>query len=232
MAFPGTATAIAAGKVKNISQPKEAPDSSASLRSSMKEVESNFFVPTDSAEHKLIDMDPDLTFICKAFRVDDRTRLWMSAFDARNLEEFAMMTDSDLSEMVLTAARYGRPLPPMQIRKLDVLVVWARELLEEAAVAEENCRSLMEYESLPSKEAAKGAVGPEEQIFGQGSFCDTKAKMSDMKCYLIPSNWQDRFNEDFPKLKIRLKERGDTTTDSNWTMRFLSFRWIFCGYSK
>ena len=46
-------------------------------------------------------------------------------------------------------------------------------------------------------------------------------------CY-IPSDWEDRFYRDLPRLKKELKQMGDESNVSNWADGFLSLRWLFC----
>ena len=73
----------------------------------------------------------DMTFLCDAFRISRGVRRALWAFDARTLEDFSLMTTDDFREMIVDATRKGLQIPPLQQRKLSVLLEWARRLAEE-----------------------------------------------------------------------------------------------------
>ena len=63
---------------------------------------------------------------------------------------------------------------------------------------------------------------------GKSNMARYKASLrKDGICY-IPSDWEDRFYRDLPRLKKELKQLGDKSNVSNWTDGVLSLRWLFC----
>eukprot|EP00584_Thalassiosira_punctigera_P016885 CAMPEP_0172562422 /NCGR_PEP_ID=MMETSP1067-20121228/96788_1 /TAXON_ID=265564 ORGANISM="Thalassiosira punctigera, Strain Tpunct2005C2" /NCGR_SAMPLE_ID=MMETSP1067 /ASSEMBLY_ACC=CAM_ASM_000444 /LENGTH=105 /DNA_ID=CAMNT_0013352635 /DNA_START=75 /DNA_END=389 /DNA_ORIENTATION=- len=83
---------------------------------------------SSSPEHEG-DIEPprlhrDMRLICDALRVSERTRYALRSADAAALEDFSLMTDEDFADMVVSQARTGEPLPPLQQRKLWVLLSW------------------------------------------------------------------------------------------------------------
>lgn len=73
----------------------------------------------------------DMNVLCDAFRLSNNTRFALAAYDATTIEDFAFMTDSDFQGMVLSTSHIGRPIPPLQQRKVMVLLDWARALIDE-----------------------------------------------------------------------------------------------------
>ena len=72
----------------------------------------------------------DLRLICDNFRISEQSRYRLREWDAASLEDFCLMTDEDYADFILSSARTtGKPIPPLQQRKLRVLLVWARTLV-------------------------------------------------------------------------------------------------------
>ena len=71
--------------------------------------------------------------LAQGMRLSLETQHALVAYDAATLEDFCLMTQADFSSMVATDARLGRPIPPLQQRKLKILLAWCHELLHEHA---------------------------------------------------------------------------------------------------
>ena len=155
--------------------------------------------------------------ICEVFRVNERTTLALRCFDAATLEDFSLMTDEDFADLILLAARDGAPLPPLQQRKLRVLLNWARRL--------------------PVREDGEGAV-PDDSPRAEGYEMkdgedDPKYKASARsrrEGSAVPRDWETRFYNDLPELRKELRTMGSERRGriSNWVNEILSLKWLFC----
>ena len=139
------------------------------------------------------------------------------------LEDFCLMTDEDFADLILTQARIGRPIPPLQQRKLRVILTWIQSLAkaENLDKAEEEVLSsptTAEGVELSESQDIKGAKYQVKPRKGSGTF--------------IPATWEDTFYKDLPGLRKELKHLGEQRTTSNWANGFLSLRWMFCGYNE
>jgi hypothetical protein len=177
-------------------------------------------------------LEPDMLLICDAFRLNESTRLALSEYDARTLEDFAFMTETDFQGMLVSASRLSRPLCPLQQRKVSVLLWWVHELVQDSRpFAEES-----EHEKSPpflqrlfnpfADRVRKSAVlspitsGP------------SKTREVHDKNVIIPPDWEKKFYRDLPLLKRKLKQEGET---EHWSLVgdfFMTIRWIACGYTR
>ena len=156
--------------------------------------------------------------ICEVFRVNDRTTHALRCFDAATLEDFALMTDEDFADLILTAARDGAPLPPLQQRKVRVLLNWARRL--------------------PIREEGEGSVpadspraeGYEVKQDGEDDPKYKSSARSRREGCAVPRDWETRFYNDLPRLREELRKMGSEGRGrmSNWANEILSFKWLFC----
>ena len=142
---------------------------------------------TTSATLREPQLDEDMIVLSEAFHLDENTQSMLAQYDARTVEDFCLMTPEDLDLLVQDAAYSNRPLPPLQIRKVQVLREWAHNLADQSARQAE-LQALCTY--------ATGIVS--EQPRGQYAS-------------LIPHDWATQFREDLPRLKQMLKERGQRT---------------------
>mmetsp|Transcript_22307 Transcript_22307/g.38285 ORF Transcript_22307/g.38285 Transcript_22307/m.38285 type:complete len:202 (-) Transcript_22307:569-1174(-) len=161
----------------------------------------------------------DMRLICDVFRISEQSRYALRNFDAATLDDFSLMTDEDYADLIVTQARIGAPLPPLQQRKLRVLLSWAQSLPKIDKVETDV--------SSPNK--AEGFELKESKRECNGNILKASYKASPRKegGAFIPSDWENRFYTDLPRLRKELRQMGGTT--SNWASEFLSFRWIFCG---
>jgi hypothetical protein len=127
--------------------------------------------------------------------------------------DFSFMTDQDFADMVLMRARLTMPIPPLQQRKLRVLLNWARSIQIETKA----CNT-----SSPPPNDSEG--------FEVGKSNKARFKLSLRKddIQYIPNDWEDIFYRDLPRLKQELKQMGGNSNVSNWANDFLSLRWLFC----
>lgn len=128
------------------------------------------------------------------------------------------MTESDFIDLITTRARLGYPLPPFQQRKLNVLRNWVQSLpVAEAAVAP------VQSEGFEVKESLTSGAGEE--------FKYRNSVKKDVGRH-TPSDWEDRFYRDLPRLRKELREAGNERHGflhvSNFFMDLLSLRWLLC----
>jgi len=109
------------------------------------------------------------------------------------------MTYDDFDELVLTEARMGRPICPLQQRKLRVLLEWARSLAT---------RGDLGKSGFEGNENNDGAVKPGGKI--------------------IPADWKRRFYSDLPSLREKLQKLGEPKLQSDWVTKFASWIFCDC----
>jgi len=155
----------------------------------------------------------DMRMICDYFRISEQSRHALRSFDCTVLEDFSFMTDEDFAEMVLSRARMNKPIPPLQQRKLRVLLNWVRSIQIET----NSCDT-----SSPPPNASEG--------FEVGKSNTARYKVSVRKDDIsyIPNDWEDKFYRDLPRLKKELKQMGGESNVSDWANGYLSLRWLFC----
>ena len=95
--------------------------------------------PADEKDIEPPRLHRDMRLICDCFRISDQSRYALRSFDASTLEDFSLMTDDDFADLVVTHARIGKPIPPLQQRKIRVLLTWVQKLanVENLEVGEE-----------------------------------------------------------------------------------------------
>lgn len=158
----------------------------------------------------------DMKLICDVFRISEQSRHALRTFDCTVLEDFSFMTDEDFADMIVSRARLNTPIPPLQQRKLHVLLKWVRSI---QLVEHDACEALMPP---PVNESEGFEVNRSNKARYKVS-----VRKDDNICY-IPSDWEDRFYKDLPRLKRELKQMGGSSNASNWANNFLSLRWLFC----
>jgi hypothetical protein len=85
-----------------------------------------------------------MTVLADGMNLDQNARNLLAAYDSKTLEDFYLMTDSDYSSLVNRAKARKHPLPPLQIRKIQMLRRWMREVVDDNIYEHEetNNRSL------------------------------------------------------------------------------------------
>jgi hypothetical protein len=147
-------------------------------------------------------LGPDMAVLAETLNLDLNTRTMLAYYDARTLEDFCLMADADLEDLVSKARSMSRALPPLQIRKVEVLREWVRDLMKP-----------IDDSHLPA-----WAKQPKP----------TRASRN--KATLIPKDWKARFKRDLPTIKESLRRRGESPpTTPPWQSFILSYRNILCG---
>ena len=205
----------------------------------------------------LIDLDDDMEFLCQTMRINDNTRVLLTYFDAGTVEDFALMTPFDFRAMMEHSARFGRPFPPLQQRKVAVLSKWLREMMQQTC-RRHNRGPFVEKEGVDVSEFRRFTISAKnrresecrqakkgDDHDGSDSTSDTtddiemmtssqrfQANKDDEIYSLLPPNWKEEFQTDLPRLKANLCKEGEER--SRWsacTEAVLSLRWIISGHN-
>jgi hypothetical protein len=73
-------------------------------------------------------LGPNMMILADGLRLDKNTQLLLAYYDARTLDDFSCMTEDDFDALKLSAEALDRTLPPLQIRKVQILLEWVRNL--------------------------------------------------------------------------------------------------------
>lgn len=141
----------------------------------------------------------DVKLICNEFGITEQSKYALRRYDATKLEDFCLMTDDDFDELVLTEARMGRPICPLQQRKLRVLLEWARSLATTGNLGKSG------FEGTENNDGADNPGGK-----------------------IIPANWESRFYSDLPSLRKKLQKLGEPKLQSDWVTKFASLIFCDC----
>jgi hypothetical protein len=89
-------------------------------------------------------LNKDMTVLADGMNLDQNARNLLAAYDSKTLEDFYLMSDSDFSSLVHRSRSHKHPLPPLQIRKVQMLRRWMKELVDDNINENEdtNSRSL------------------------------------------------------------------------------------------
>ena len=218
---PSTTTTNSDGQSK--AKMKSMLSAEKKLKKEIKSHQHKSSAPTDVNDIEPPRLHRDMRLICDIFRISEQSRYALRSFDAATLEDFCLMTDEDFADLILTQARIGRPIPPLQQRKLRVILTWIQSL----AKAENLDKA--EEEVLSSPTTAEGVELSESQDIKAAKYQVKPRKGSGT---FIPATWEDTFYKDLPGLRKELKHLGEQRTTSNWANGFLSLRWMFCGYNE
>ena len=162
-----------------------------------------------------------MRLVCDCFRVSEETRYALRSFDAATLDDFSLMTDEDFADLVVRMACLGKPLPPLQQRKVSVLLRWAQSL---------PAMELGELEATSPNKAEGFEVAERGGNSDNVDVLKARYKASPRKGDgTLPANWELQFYRDLPRLRTELRELGRRRPFSNWATEFLSLRWVFCG---
>jgi hypothetical protein len=72
-----------------------------------------------------------MNVLADGMNLDRNTRCLLAAFDSSTLEDFYLMSNADFSELVSRAKARNSPLPPLQIRKIQMLRRWIKEVVDD-----------------------------------------------------------------------------------------------------
>ena len=76
-------------------------------------------------------LEKDMTYIADGMNLDRNARFLLAAFDAKTLEDFYLMSDTDFSALCHRAKGTKHSLPPLQIRKIQMLRRWIKEVVDD-----------------------------------------------------------------------------------------------------
>ena len=148
-------------------------------------------------------LEPDMCKLADALKLDNNTRIMLAYYDARTVEDFSLMSDRDFCDLLSKAKLMNRALPPLQIRKVEVLRDWLKGLLDE----QREKRNAYDDESVETTPTL---------ILGcrTGSRYERRRRQPsnryDHQTPSLPNDWSIRLRRDLPKLKSNLKKRGES----------------------
>jgi hypothetical protein len=185
-------------------------------------------------------MHRDMRLLCDEFRISDQSRLALRKYDATRLEDFCYMTDEDYANMMDMQERMGSPIPPLQQRKIRVLLLWARSITDgtktttTTAVGEEDAKTVRDKTAAtftPNSTTAISSLTKPGGLEGGSTVPPTPVPpyrtASAASGIIVPSDWEKRFYADLPSLKEELKKLGEEPQLPSW----LSSLRIFCGFA-
>ncbi len=179
-----------------------------------------------SSNAKIPRMHRDMRTICDEFRISEQSRLALRKYDATRLEDFCYMTDEDYATMIDVHEREGCTIPPLQQRKIRVLLMWARSLTSNAnstaAIVEENANIVGATTATGNTAISPGGMDGETNCTPL-----TRRTASAASGIIVPSDWEKRFYADLPSLKEELKKMGGEPQLPSW----LSSLRMFCGFA-
>jgi len=79
-----------------------------------------------------------MTYLADGMNLDKNMRFFLAAFDANNLEDFYLMSDADFSALVQKAKSSNRSIPPLQMRKVQMLRRWIKEVVDDHVLDNED----------------------------------------------------------------------------------------------
>lgn len=94
-----------------------------------------------------------MTYLADGMKLDKNMRYFLAVFDANNLEDFYLMSDSDFFALVQKAKASNRCIPPLQLRKVQMLRRWIKEVVEDHVLETEDengtCRRKRKVQLIP-----------------------------------------------------------------------------------
>lgn len=165
--------------------------------------ETNIFAMAGEAK-----LSSDMNYLAEGMNLDVNTRTMLAYYDAKTLEDFSMMSEADLYDMVSRARLMNRALPPLQVRKVEVLREWVKDLLDP-------------HDPDDDDESNFPASWKKQK--------QTRANSKKLQEY-VPNDWKLKFRKDLPKLKHSLKTRGENMTSNRLINYIISLRTLLCGY--
>lgn len=172
-----------------------------------------------------------MTVLADGFKLDRNSRSMLVQFDAKTLEDFSLMNDEDFDLLVEKAKTIGKELPPLQVRKVQVLREWVQSLCPielqrqpSALIIPSVATACTEITNGANPahcaDTANGsdASGP-IPLMGEAPVPRTRGAQ------IIPDDWHERFTQDLPHLKHKLKEKGEQPSLLQY---FCSLKQILC----
>lgn len=188
-------------------------------------------------------LDSDMLFVANALRLTEKSRVALAEYDAATLEDFSLMTDIELKSLFLTEARHGKPFPPLQQRKIKVLLHWVHQQLDEQIKKEKEHQKLGQQEQQKQKQndddddaAADATHSTLASSIEEDHDDDNNNSKKFDKELLISANWKEKFKQDLPMLIQKLVDERTKASNSYGSSivseGLLDFRWLFCGLQR
>ena len=144
------------------------------------------------------------------------------------------MGEYDLNHLLAKARASNRGLPPLQIRKVKILREWIADIVDETDPDKlpEWAKRRDRYRH--RRHASSSVAGRRNRSSSslEGSDIDDPAAAAGAvrEHSLIPHDWAKRFQRDLPKLKKKLREKGDSISEVfPWMSYVINIRDAICG---
>lgn len=178
--------------------------------------------PTDPSRVKL---HADMKVLADGIHLDKNTRTLLAVYDARSIEDFFLMGEYDLNHMLAKARASNRGLPPLQIRKVKILRQWIADIVDDA-----DPDKLPEWAKKRRAHGRRAQGGKLSSSRHDKVTDDSDGDEAAKDQSLIPDDWEKRFNRDLPKLKKKLRAKGDSFTELfPWLSYVINARDMVCG---
>jgi hypothetical protein len=152
-----------------------------------------------------VKLEKDMTLLADAIHLDNNTRTLLASYDAKTIEDFFMMGETDFQHLLAKARNSNRGLPPLQIRKVRILREWITDLIN---ATHPDVSSFLPWETSATEKNSLNVTSDS----------------------LLPKDWKRRFQQDLPKLKKKLRRKGDSLAEVfPWLSWYLGLRDSFCG---
>ena len=106
-------------------------------------------------------LDEDMVYIADGIRLTPATRTALALYDARSLEDFCCMREHDFESMLLSETRLGRPICPLQQRKIHVLLQWIHDVANDTALQ----RAAKAFSQQPNTSKPQAKVNEKAPLF-------------------------------------------------------------------
>jgi hypothetical protein len=73
----------------------------------------------------------DMTVLADGINLDEHSRMMLAVHDARTLDDFYLMADTDFRDLIIRANLSNHTLHKLQVRKIRMLRRWLKEVIEE-----------------------------------------------------------------------------------------------------
>jgi len=158
-------------------------------------------------------LNRDMTVLADGINLDDNSRLMLAAYDARTLDDFYLMADTDFRDLIQKARITNHSLPPLQIRKIRKLRRWLKEIIDENMEEQLHYQNTMDGDQSTSCRRSRASTC---------NTYDNKHDKNNNKQQLVPKDWKEQYKNDLPFMKMQLRQQGDSIFErlENLTNRF------------
>ncbi|KAL7555671.1 hypothetical protein ACA910_016340 [Epithemia clementina (nom. ined.)] len=107
------------------------------------------------AQPPVLKLGEDMMILARAMRLSTATQQTLATYDASTLEDFCCMTDADFSSMVVTDTRLGKPIPPLQQRKIRILHYWCLDIVREYSQEQADAKEAQRQAEVKTRQLAQ-----------------------------------------------------------------------------